>query len=91
MYLTRIRAVPGLQLNAASRKSPEIQAFCIAKRRTLLNRKFVCLKEGAVIPHESRNSEEAIVFQFEFWGHHVKTEFTEFSVQNHSLVLTQET
>ena len=35
------KSFPGGQLNAASRKSLEIQASCIAKQRTLLNRKFV--------------------------------------------------
>ena len=38
------KSFPGRQLNASSRKSLEIQAFCIAKQRTLLNRKFVCIK-----------------------------------------------
>ena len=38
------KSFPGRQLNAASRKSLEIQASCIAKQRTLLNRKFVCIK-----------------------------------------------
>ena len=55
---------PTRQPNAASNKSLEIQASCIAKQRTLFNRKFVYLYKGfkvALISHESRNSEEAIV------------------------------
>ena len=35
---------PGRQLNAASRKSLEIQASSLAKRRTLSNPKFVYVK-----------------------------------------------
>jgi len=35
------KSFPSRQLNAASRKSLEIQASSIAKRRTLWNRKFV--------------------------------------------------
>ena len=38
------KSFPGNQLNASSCKSLEIQASCIAKQRTLLNRKFVCIK-----------------------------------------------
>ena len=38
------KSFPGRQLNAASRKTLEIQASCIAKRRTLLNRKFCWIK-----------------------------------------------
>ena len=45
IFLTHIiKSFPGRQLNAASRKCLEIQASCIAKQRTLLNRKFVCVK-----------------------------------------------
>ena len=44
MFLTHIRAFLARELNAASRKSLEIQASCIAKQRTLLDRKFVCIK-----------------------------------------------
>ena len=36
------KSFPGRQLNAALRL--EIQASSVAKRRTLLNRKFVCIK-----------------------------------------------
>ena len=54
------KSFPSCQLNAVSCKNLEIQASCIAKQRTILNRKFVWFK-GALIPHESRNSEEAIV------------------------------
>ena len=38
------KSFPGRQLNDASRKSLEFQASCIAKQRTLLNQKFVCMK-----------------------------------------------
>ena len=38
------KSFPGRQLNAASRKSLEIQASSLAKRRTLSNQKFVYVK-----------------------------------------------
>ena len=44
MFLTHIRAFLARELNAASHKSLEIQASCIAKQGTLLNRKFVRIK-----------------------------------------------
>ena len=38
------KSFPSHQLHAASSISLEIQASCITKRITLLNRKFVCIK-----------------------------------------------
>ena len=38
------KSFPGRQLNAASRKSLEIQASSLAKRRTLSSQKFVYTK-----------------------------------------------
>ena len=38
------KGFPGRQLNAASRKSLEIQASSLAKRRTLSNQKLVYVK-----------------------------------------------
>ena len=66
----------GRQLNAASRKSLEIQASCIVKQRTLLNRKFVCIKvlrcSNITCKWKLRRSDYSFV-KFEFWLCHVKT------------------
>ena len=37
------KSFPSCQLNAVSHKNLEIQASCIAKQRTILNQKFVCI------------------------------------------------
>ena len=54
------KCFPGRRLNDASRKSLEIQASSVAKRRTLSNRKFVCIKV-------SRCCETTWKKKLEFW------------------------
>ena len=62
MFLTHIRAFQADSLIPPSRKSLEIQASSLAKRRPFPNQKFVyVICWGAVIPGDSRNSEESIV------------------------------
>ena len=57
--LNEHKSSSGRQLNAAARKSLELQASSLSKRRTLWNQKFVYIKVS-VITRESRNSEEPI-------------------------------
>ena len=54
----------GRQLNAASRKNLEIQVVLYRQTKTLSNRKFVKWRCLALISHESRNSEESIIWFF---------------------------
>ena len=61
------KSFPGRQQNVASRKS-------VSYRKTKHPFELeICRFLGAVIPHGSRNSEESIVSEFEFWWHHLKT------------------
>ena len=64
------KSFPGRQQNVASRKR-------VSYRKTKHPFELeICRFLGAVIPHGSRNSEEAIVSEFEFWWHHLKTQNT---------------